>query len=164
MASVRVHGVCVALAPSLEGPLAGVLLLGPSGAGKSDLALRLLDSCPYQRARLVADDQVDLRTEADDMIASAPPALPPWLEVRGVGLLEMVLEARVTLVAAFDLSASPRRLPEPAHRTFEGLSGARLPVFALNPFEASAPAKIRASVAALLGGLLRHNDDDDARS
>ncbi|HEX3418624.1 MAG TPA: serine/threonine protein kinase, partial [Stellaceae bacterium] len=43
-----------------------VLLRGPSGAGKSDLALRLIDG----GARLVADDQVELRRAGERVVVT----------------------------------------------------------------------------------------------
>ena len=101
----RIHGTCVAIGNI------GVLLLGPSASGKSDLALRLID----RGAVLVADDQVALEGRAGRLMASAPPHLPPLLEVRGVGLVPMHRAGPVLLAAAFTLGphAGRERLPEP---------------------------------------------------
>src|SRR6185312_10220968 len=58
---------------------AAVLLRGPSGSGKSDLALRLIDA----GARLVADDQSELRRVGEVVVVRAPDALRGLIEVRG---------------------------------------------------------------------------------
>src|SRR6266702_2657381 len=77
MLMIRAHGTCIAI----DGE--GVLLRGTPGSGKSDLALRLIDA----GARLVADDQTELRRRGADIIAQAPPAIVDRIEVRGVGIL-----------------------------------------------------------------------------
>ena len=138
-----IHGTCVAI----DG--AGVLLRGPSGCGKSDLALRLIDG----GARLVADDRVSLEARAGDLVASAPGALVGLLEVRGVGIERLDAVARNTLRLVVDLVApeTVERLPEPA--TVQ-LCGVVLPLLRLDPFEASAPAKLRLAVKAARHGIL----------
>ena len=89
---IRVHGTTVAL----QGE--GVLLRGPSGSGKSDLALRLIDA----GARLVADDQTELKRAADGLVARSPAAIAGRIEVRGVGILDVptVASAPLRLVVA----------------------------------------------------------------
>src|SRR5437588_5560986 len=76
---VLMHGTAVAI----DGR--GVLLRGPSGSGKSDLALRLIDA----GARLVADDQTELRRDGDAIIARAPPTIAGMIEVRGLGIVRI---------------------------------------------------------------------------
>lgn len=127
----------------------GVLILGPSGAGKSELVLRLLG----RGWSLVADDQVELATEADDALLAAPPAaLHGMLEVRGVGLfrdLPVAAPARLRLVV--DLlppGESPPRLPEPAR--FEAL-GRSVPRLALAGREAACPDKVALALDAARG-------------
>jgi HPr kinase/phosphorylase len=64
----------------------GVLLTGPSGVGKSELALELLS----RGHRLVADDATEFRRTAPDTIhGSCPPMLADFLEVRGLGVLNV---------------------------------------------------------------------------
>ena len=130
-----VHGSCVAI----DG--LGVLLRGPSGSGKSDLALRLIEA----GGRLVADDQTRIARHGQVLLASAPAALAGLMEVRGVGILKLSLGQLLSLAPlslVVDLVSSDRieRLPEPARETVLGVD---LPVLALAPFEASAPAKLR---------------------
>jgi len=136
---ILVHGTTVAL----EG--AGVLLRGPSGSGKSDLALRLIDG----GARLVADDQTELRCAADGVIARSPASIAGRMEVRGVGILRVPTVPSATLRLVIDLVAPDRveRLPEPQFCEYLQSS---LPLLALAPFEASAPAKIRLALACLV--------------
>jgi len=127
------HGTCV----EIDG--AAVLLRGASGSGKSDLALRLIDAAG---ARLVADDQVELRARQGALVASAPAAIAGRIEVRGVGILEVasVSEACVVLVADLVPPEMIERLPEPDEVE---IANVRLPLIRIAPFEASAIAKLR---------------------
>lgn len=129
---IRVHGTAIALGSE------GILLRGPSGAGKSDLALRLID----QGARLVADDQTELRREGTEIIMSAPATIAGRLEVRGLGIVAVPSVASAPLRLVVDLmpAAAIERLPMPRECS---LLDAALPLLALAPFEASAPAKLR---------------------
>ena len=142
-----VHATCVAI----DGQ--AVLLRGPSGSGKSDLALRLID----EGAVLVADDQVLLeatRLETGEvcLMASAPAALSGLLEVRNVGIVncDAVASAAVRLVIDLDHAATLERLPKSETCA---LLGVDLPRFTLNPFEASAPAKLRMALGECRIGL-----------
>ncbi len=64
----------------------GVLLRGASAIGKSELALGLLN----HGHRLVADDAVEFKLVAPDtVIGSCPPVLQDFLEVRGLGILNI---------------------------------------------------------------------------
>lgn len=138
--SGTIHASCVAIAGK------GVLLLGPSGAGKSDLALRLIDG----GARLVADDRTQLTVKGDALWASAPAAIRGLIEIRGVGIVALppLAGARIHLVVR--LGAEGARLPPGRfYRPPAGLKPASPPPeIALNPYFASAPAKIRAALAA----------------
>jgi HPr kinase/phosphorylase len=133
-----IHGTSVTIGSD------GVLLRGPSGSGKSDLALRLID----QGARLVADDQTELRREGDAVAMRAPPTIAGLLEVRGLGIVRVAAAERAWLRLVVDLVADHaiERLPEPCRCELEGV---HFPVLALAPFAASAPAKLRLALAAL---------------
>ncbi len=139
---IRIHGTSVALGGD------GILLQGPSGSGKSDLALRLIDS----GARLVADDQTELSLLQGELRLSAPAAIAGRIEVRGIGILSVPTVASVPLrlVVALVPPGQVERLPEPQFCTLLGRS---VPLVALAPFEASAPAKIRLAVGALAASL-----------
>ena len=121
-----------------------VLLRGPSGSGKSDLALRLIDA----GARLVADDRSELRRDGDALMIRAPATIAGLIEARGVGILRVAPLADAPLALIADLVApdAVERLPEPRSETILGLS---IPLIALAPFEASAPAKLRLALDAL---------------
>ena len=148
MTETLIHATAIALpAPPGAAPAwRGVLLRGPSGAGKSDLALRLMES----GARLVADDQVCLASDAGDLFATAPPALAGRIEVRGLGIVAVPVLGRARVVLAIDLVASETvaRLPEPSEVT---LGGVVLPLVRLAAFEDSAVAKVRLAVALAAG-------------
>lgn len=122
-----------ATAVAIEGR--AVLITGPSGAGKSDLALRLID----RGAVLVSDDQVALTVDdTGHLLASAPATIAGQIEVRGIGIVAMAHVSPVAVALLIELTQKMDRMPE--RRTRE-LCGQELPVFALDPFEASAPIK-----------------------
>ena len=89
-----------------------VLLRGPSGAGKSDLALRLIDG----GARLVADDQVELRRAGERVLVTAPAAIAGLIEVRGVGIIRLQPVTEATLALLVDLVPLPELDRFPATR------------------------------------------------
>ncbi len=97
------HGTAV----SRDG--SGALILGASGSGKSALALQLM----ALGADLVADDAVEMRLLADDVILACPDSIKGIVEARGVGILTVksVDTARLAFVVNLDESA-PSRLPE----------------------------------------------------
>jgi HPr kinase/phosphorylase len=79
-AHVTVHGVF------LEVIGIGVLVTGDSGIGKSELALELIS----RGHRLVADDAPEFHRVAPDTLrGTCPPALRDFLEVRGLGILNI---------------------------------------------------------------------------
>jgi len=145
---IRIHGTAI----SLDGE--GVLLRGPSGSGKSDLALRLIDG----GARLVADDQTELRAIGGTLRMSAPAPIAGRIEVRGLGIMTVPAIGSAPLRLVVDLVpvGMVERLPEPAQCR---LLDRDFPLIALTPFEASAPAKLRLALRALAAGATI----DDAR-
>ncbi|MBO8164353.1 MAG: HPr kinase/phosphorylase [Brevibacillus sp.] len=65
----------------------GVLILGASGIGKSETALELVK----RGHRLVADDAVEIRqTQEGQLIGSAPELIQHLLEIRGVGIINVM--------------------------------------------------------------------------
>jgi len=131
----QIHATCI----DIDGK--GILLRGPSGSGKSDLALRLIDG----GARLVADDRTNLTLQDDAVIATAPDEIAGKMEVRGLGVRSVDVLAQTPLALVADLvnPSDVERIPNPASVELRGLS---LPLIRLAPFEASAPAKLRAAL------------------
>jgi HPr kinase/phosphorylase len=78
---VTIHGVLVEVFGI------GVLILGDSGVGKSEAALELIE----RGHRLVADDSVDIRCVAGNILlgAAANRALGHHMEVRGLGIINI---------------------------------------------------------------------------
>ncbi len=141
-ASEQVHGSAVSI------DRAGVLITGESGSGKSDLALRLIDEC----AELIADDRVDLYAIDGNLLAGAPDTIAGLLEVRGVVIVELphTNDIPVRLVIELVPPEDIERLAEPADIEVLGLA---LPLVRLNPFEASAPAKVRIALKLATGDI-----------
>ncbi len=139
--TLLVHGTAVAI----DGE--AVLLRGPSGAGKSDLALRLID----RGARLVADDQTQLRRRDEWVVVQAPDPIAGMIEVRGVGLVRVdwLAEAKLALIADLLPLDQIERMPE---WRVETVLEVPVPLIALAPFEHSAAAKLRLILRALALG------------
>ncbi|MBO5208711.1 MAG: HPr(Ser) kinase/phosphatase [Lachnospiraceae bacterium] len=77
---ISVHGVLV----DVYGE--GVLITGESGIGKSEAALELVK----RGHRLVTDDVVELRRVSDDtLIGSAPDITKHFIELRGIGIVDI---------------------------------------------------------------------------
>ncbi|WP_087972588.1 HPr(Ser) kinase/phosphatase [Oceanobacillus rekensis] len=76
-----IHGVLV----DIYG--VGVLIIGQSGVGKSETALELVKN----GHRLVADDSVEIRQEDyDSLIGNSPPLIEHLLEIRGLGIINVM--------------------------------------------------------------------------
>lgn len=77
---ISVHGVLV----DVYGE--GVLITGESGIGKSEAAIELIK----RGHRLVTDDVVELRKVSDDtLIGSAPDITKHFIELRGIGIVDV---------------------------------------------------------------------------
>ncbi|MFD2671016.1 HPr(Ser) kinase/phosphatase [Marinicrinis sediminis] len=79
--STTIHGVLV----DVYG--VGLLITGGSGIGKSETALELVK----RGHRLVADDAVEIRQTADNVLyGNAPDLIKHLLEIRGVGIINVM--------------------------------------------------------------------------
>lgn len=77
---ISIHGVLV----DVYGE--GVLIMGESGIGKSEAALELIK----RGHRLVADDVVEIKKVSDDtLIGSAPDITRHFIELRGIGIIDV---------------------------------------------------------------------------
>jgi len=77
---IRIHGVLVDVFGE------GVLIKGESGIGKSEAALELIK----RGHRLVTDDAVEIRKVSDDtLIGSAPDVTRHFIELRGIGIIDI---------------------------------------------------------------------------
>ncbi|MFD1739371.1 HPr(Ser) kinase/phosphatase [Bacillus salitolerans] len=79
--TTAIHGVLV----DIYG--VGVMITGKSGVGKSETALELVK----RGHRLVADDCVEIRQESQDtLVGSAPELIQHLLEIRGLGIINVM--------------------------------------------------------------------------
>ena len=77
---ISIHGVLV----DVYGE--GVLITGESGIGKSEAALELIK----RGHRLVSDDAVEIRKVSDDtLVGSAPDITKHFIELRGIGIVDV---------------------------------------------------------------------------
>lgn len=77
---ISIHGVFV----DIYGE--GVLIMGESGIGKSEAALELVK----RGHRLISDDVVELRRVSEEtIIASAPDVTKHFIELRGIGIIDV---------------------------------------------------------------------------
>ena len=137
----RLQASCVAIGGH------GVLMLGDSGAGKSDLCLRLID----RGAVLVADDQVELKRDGEQILASCPEKIAEHIEVRGVGIFNVKSATNVPVWLAVHLTKPEwiERLPLPEPYQVAGLN---IPQILIWGFESSAAIKIEMALMALKDG------------
>ena len=77
---ISIHGVLVDVFGE------GVLIMGESGIGKSEAALELIK----RGHRLVTDDVVEIRRVSDDtLVGSAPDITKHFIELRGIGIVDV---------------------------------------------------------------------------
>jgi len=91
--SISMHGVFV----NINGM--GIILCGDSGIGKSETALELV----HRGHRLISDDAVIIKRIGDELIGTAPEVTKGFMEIRGVGIVDVV---RVYGVGALQHSRS----------------------------------------------------------
>jgi HPr kinase/phosphorylase len=118
---MRLHGSSVAFLT--EAGAVGLLIVGKSGSGKSELALELMGL----GARLVSDDQTELRREGETLYMAAPARLRGLIELRGLGIVRADPLDDVPLAVVVDLDeVETLRLPERHNITLLGLEITRL--------------------------------------
>ncbi|MBR1600754.1 MAG: HPr kinase/phosphatase C-terminal domain-containing protein [Alphaproteobacteria bacterium] len=121
----------------------GVLLIGNSGFGKSDLALRLIES---KKAKLVADDVVELWEQNGKVKGCAPQNLAGLLEVRGIGIVTYSYIEKTTVDVIVELKNSLddiERMPLMQKEMIFGLEINKIDLYAK---ENSAPDKVVAAL------------------
>ncbi len=115
----------------------GVLLRGHAGAGKSSFALSLIN----RGFKLVADDQVWVVVQDEQLQAFPADALKGLLEVRGVGILRLghtqvcVIKYLIDLVPGFRSDRMPESMTT-------NLNGVPLRSFQMNPMDPRSIEKI----------------------
>ena len=130
LSSENLHASCV------ESEGRAVLITGRSGSGKSDLALRLID----RGFSLVSDDRTILRKEGTKLIASAPETIKGKLEIRGIGIMDMVSVNDVPVALVVELTGDMQRMPDDNQERV--ILGAGVPLVNVDAMTPSAPAKV----------------------
>ena len=101
----------------------GVLITGESSVGKSELALELVS----RGHRLIADDAPEFRRIAPDTLEGrCPPVLQDFLEVRGLGILnirQMYGDASIKRQKFLRLIIHLRPLTEESQRNLDRING-----------------------------------------
>ena len=77
--SISYHGTLLDISGT------GVLLTGESGMGKSETALELI----HRGHRLIADDAVIIKRVNNELVGSAPENIKFFMEVRGIGIIDV---------------------------------------------------------------------------
>lgn len=132
--TTRIHASAV----TIDGQ--AVLIAGRSGSGKSDLALRLID----RGAQLVSDDYTDLMRRGETLVARAPATIAGRIEVRGLGIAQLLSAGEAPVALIVRLDTAPDRMPE---RRMREIAGVAIREIALDPFAASAPIKVELALA-----------------
>jgi HPr kinase/phosphorylase len=132
---IKVHGTSV----NIDGK--GLLFRGSPGSGKSDLALRLIDG----GATLISDDYTEILVLQGSPVLRAPQTIQGKMEVRRIGLMEMPFVDNIPLRLIFDLVPFQQveRMPVAQFFTIENV---KIPVRLIDPYMASAAAKIRLAI------------------
>jgi hypothetical protein len=161
----NIHASCIRLEragmPFGAPPRTGVLILGASGAGKSTLVLELIAA----GARLVADDRAELFVRNGRLCARAPANIAGFLEVRGLGIVE-IPHARDAAIALVVKLTDTVRARLPRHGVYEPPDSVLIsrdkwpPMLVLGRPDRAAPAKIALAAAAFAHSRFR----DRARS
>ena len=147
----NIHASCVAVGSH------GILIRGASASGKSTLCLQLIDGEGYGlgrkalRARLVADDQVDLFPRKGKLVARPPASLAGLIEIRGAGILATTYKKSVILKLVVDLLplTQVERLPEQIDQQTE-VAGIKLPRIAIAAGNPAAAAIVRSALQYLV--------------
>ena len=111
-----------------------ILIRGPSGSGKSSLAWQLIQTSgspalPF--ARLIGDDRVHVEATNGRLLVRPAPALAGLIEVRGLGIRQLLHEPVAQIGLIVDLAEpAAARLPAPetSEITLSGIAMPRLPV------------------------------------
>lgn len=85
----------------------GIVFTGKSGSGKSTAALLLMS----KGAKLVADDQIILSIEKNKCFARCPETIKNKMEVRGVGIVDVMALKKTSVDLVVDLVQNPQDVP-----------------------------------------------------
>ncbi len=139
---INIHGTLI----SVDGK--GVLLKGESGSGKSDLALRFIKN---EKAKLVADDRVDIDISDNRVIGKAPLILKGKLEVRNIGIIEDVETTnQVDVFLCVELVKNRECLDRLPQDEFEIILNKKIPKIKLYAFDCSTICKILVKISSII--------------
>lgn len=125
----------------------GILLIGSSGSGKSDLALRLIID---YKAKLVADDRVDLFIKNNKLYGCSPKNIYKKMEIRELGIAEFPAKKETPINLCVELCLNREdfeRLPNKQYVDFLGYSIEKIKLY---PFDCSTTCKIIAKISSII--------------
>lgn len=125
----------------------GILFIGESGMGKSDLALQMIIN---HKAKLVADDYVNLENKKGQLYGMAPKELYGKMEVRGIGIMPVKALKKAKIALCVELvqdRSDVERLPFEDTINFLGVSVTKIKLY---PFDCSTICKIIAKINGII--------------
>lgn len=117
---VKNHHAC-----ALEINEIGILIKGHSGTGKTSLMLSLLERAKLENLNglMIADDQVILKRDQNQLIANTPKSIAGLIELRGHGIIKKPYKPSCDIKLIVHILEDEKidRMPEQKYYNFEDL-------------------------------------------
>ncbi len=154
-------GICLAPTTSIHGVLmevfgVGVLITGKSGIGKSETALDLVT----RGSRLISDDVVEVKRIEDTLRGSCPEITRHFIEIRGIGILDIERLYGVSAVKQHDYLDMVVELEEwDPHTEYDriGLEEEHIDILGISLPKVTIPVKPGRSIALIVEVAAKNN-------
>ena len=128
----------------------GVLIMGNSGVGKSETALELVK----RGHRLIADDRVDVfQQDEKTVVGEAPAILKHLLEIRGIGIIDVMNlfgAGAVRASTSISLVVNLQNWDKDANYDRVGFDTESFPIFDVNVPKITIPVKVGRNLAIII--------------